>query len=147
MQPVRPIEAVPWGWNPGQTFVTAFNESRFTKAKADQLQIESELEQLLFPVAQRKAALELDKMQFEVERQSLMLDMARDAQRQVHRSQMSGLTGGGGGGGGNNAPAAPTSRYGGGVANMVQNYLQGGAVPSGGSGGKILGQGHTGDDY
>jgi hypothetical protein len=103
MQPVRPIEAVPWGWNPGQTFVTAFNESRFTKAKADQLQIESELEQLLFPVAQKKAALELDKMQFEVERQSLMLDMARDAQRQVHRSQMSGLTGGSGGG--NNAPA------------------------------------------
>jgi hypothetical protein len=76
MQPVRPIEAVPWGWNPGQTFVTAFN---------------------------KKAALELDKMQFEVERQSLMLDMARDAQRQVHRSQMSGLTGGSGGG--NNAPA------------------------------------------
>jgi hypothetical protein len=104
IQPVRPIDtAPPWNWNPGQTFVDAFNESRLTKAKADQLQMEAELEQLLFPVAQKKAALELDKMQFEVERQSLMLDMARDAQRQVHRSQMSGLTGGGGGG--NNAPA------------------------------------------
>jgi len=97
IQPVRPIDtAPPWNWNPGQTFVDAFNESRLTKAKADQLQMEAELEQLLFPVAQKKAALELDKMQFEVERQSLMLDMARDAQRQVHRSQMSGLATGGG---------------------------------------------------
>lgn len=95
IQPVRPIDtAPPWNWNPGETFVDAFNVSRLTKAKSDQLQMETELEQLLFPVAQKKAALELDKMQFEVERQSLMLDIARDAQRQAHRSQMSGLANG-----------------------------------------------------
>lgn len=148
IQPVRPIDtAPPWNWNPGQTFVDAFNESRLTKAKADQLQMEAELERLLFPVAQKKAALELDKMQFEVERQSLMLDMARDAQRQAHRAQMSGLKGSSGSG--STVPGSgntvPPSRYGGAVANLIQAYQSGAIKPSGG-GGRTLGSGLTGDE-
>jgi hypothetical protein len=107
MQPVRPIEAVPWGWNPGQTFVTAFNQTREAQAEAENLRLANELETFLIPLKQKKAAFDLDKIQYETELQSVVLDRARQAQRQSYRDEISrarGL-GGGQGGGGNNAPA------------------------------------------
>jgi hypothetical protein len=45
--------------------------------------MEMELEQILLPVKQKQAALALDKMQFEVERQSLLLDKERTAYKQA----------------------------------------------------------------
>ncbi len=116
IQPVRPIDtAPPWDWNPGQTFVTAFNQTRLAQAEAEKLRLENELETFLIPLKQKKAAFDLDKIQYETELQSVVLDRARQAQRQSYRDEINrakGLGGGqGGGGGGNNAPAtnAPSS--------------------------------------
>jgi hypothetical protein len=52
-----------------------------------------ELEQILLPVKQKTAALALDKMQFEVERQSLLLDKERSAYKQASRALNGELSG------------------------------------------------------
>ena len=108
IQPVRPIDtAPPWDWNPGQTFVTAFNQTSLAQAEAEKVRLANELETFLIPLKQKKAAFDLDKIQYETELQSVVLDRARQAQRQSYRDEISrarGL-GGGQGGGGNNAPA------------------------------------------
>jgi hypothetical protein len=108
IQPVRPIDtAPPWDWNPGQTFVTAFNQTSLAQAEAEKLRLANEMETFLIPLKQKKAAFDLDKIQYETELQSVVLDRARQAQRQSYRDEISrarGL-GGGQGGGGNNAPA------------------------------------------
>jgi hypothetical protein len=149
IQPVRPIDtAPPWDWNPGQTFVTAFNQTSLAQAEAEKVRLANELETFLIPLKQKKAAFDLDKIQYETELQSVVLDRARQAQRQSYRDEISrarGL-GGGQGGGGNNAPAAPTSRYGGGVADLIKSYQSGGRPAASGGGGKTLGSGLTGDE-
>jgi hypothetical protein len=89
ISPVRPIDtAPPWDWNPGQTFVTAFNETRLAKEKAEQMRIANELETILLPVKQKHAALELDKMQLGVELQSVALDRAREFTKQAYRQEI-----------------------------------------------------------
>ncbi len=55
--------------------------------------MEMELEQILLPVKQKQAALALDKMQFEVERQSLLLDKERSAYKQAARGLNGELSG------------------------------------------------------
>jgi hypothetical protein len=66
ISPVRPIDtAPPWDWNPGQTFVTAFNESRLTKAKSEQLQMEAELERILLPAKVAKAEYDIKKLGYD----------------------------------------------------------------------------------
>jgi septal ring factor EnvC (AmiA/AmiB activator) len=96
IQPVRPIDtAPPWDWNPGQTFVTAFNQTRLTKAKSEQLQMEAELEQILLPYKQKQAALALDKMQLDVELQSTRLDREREFTKQAYRQEIDRVKGGG----------------------------------------------------
>jgi hypothetical protein len=139
IQPVRPIDtAPPWDWNPGQTFVTAFNQTRLTKAKSEQLQMEAELEQILLPYKQKQAALALDKMQLDVELQSTRLDREREFTKQAYRQEIDRVKGVGGeqSGGG--------SRYGSGVADLVRTYQSGGR-PAASGGSRKLGQGHTGD--
>lgn len=56
--------------------------------------MEMELEQILLPVKQKQAALALDKMQFEVERQSLLLDKERTAYKEASRGLNGELSGG-----------------------------------------------------
>jgi hypothetical protein len=138
MQPVRPVETVPWGWNPGQTFVTAFNQTRLAKEQAEQMRVSSELEQILLPYKQKQAALALDKMQLDVELQSTRLDREREFTKQAYRQEIDRVKGVGGeqSGGG--------SRYGSGVADLVRTYRSGDR-PAASGGSRKLGQGHTGD--
>ena len=96
ISPVRPIETgPPWNWNPAETFQTAFIAAQENKRAQEKAAMEMELEQILLPVKQKQAALALDKMQFEVERQSLLLDKERLAYREASRGLNGELTGGG----------------------------------------------------
>lgn len=140
------IDIAPWGWNPAATFQASFLAAQKDQREQREFEVAQELEQFLLPLKKQQAQLSLEKMNLEMEktkgeltRQTLFTRMATDAYRNTNRGVNSAVAGG--------SPNQAQSRYGGGVANMVQNYLQGGAVPSGGGGGKILGQGHTGDDY
>lgn len=95
ISPVRPIDtAVPWNWNPAATFQTAFTLAQENKRAQEKAAVEMELEQILLPVKQKQAALALDKMQFEVERQSLLLDKQRTATKQASRDLNGQLSGG-----------------------------------------------------
>lgn len=94
IQPVRPIDtAPPWNWNPGQTFVTAFNESRLAKQKADEMRLSNELETILLPYKQKQAALALDKMQLDMELQSARIDREREATKQAYRQEIDRMKG------------------------------------------------------
>jgi hypothetical protein len=94
IQPVRPIDtAPPWNWNPGQTFVTAFNESRLAKQKADEMRLSNELETILLPYKQKQAALALDKMQLDMELQSARIDREREATKQSYRQEIDRMKG------------------------------------------------------
>lgn len=80
IQPVRPIDtAPPWDWNPGATYVTAFNETRLAQQKAEEMAMANQLESILLPYKQKQAALALDKLQFDIELQSERLDQEREA--------------------------------------------------------------------
>lgn len=71
--------------------------------------MEMELEQILLPVKQKQAALALDKMQFEVERQSLFLDRERTAYKQASRGLNDEVRGGGIAGNGGSSNQDSTS--------------------------------------
>lgn len=89
--PVRPVEQGPgWNWNPGQTFVTAFQEAQKQKAVLEKNQLDMELEQILMPYKAQKAALELDKLQAETEYLAGHADLQR-AQTQQKREMLNGL--------------------------------------------------------
>lgn len=139
--PVRPIETgPPWGWNPAETFQTAFTLAQENKRLQEKAEMSSYLDQLLLPNRQKKAALDLDKMQFEVERQSLLLDKERIAVKKASRDLNGELRDG------SSDPSVSNpggGRYGSGVAEMIKSYQSGAAMPpsGGGSGGKILGTG------
>jgi hypothetical protein len=63
------------------------------KRAQEKAAVEMELEQILLPVKQKTAALALDKMQFEVERQSLLLDKERTAYKPASRGLNGELSG------------------------------------------------------
>ena len=112
ISPVRPIDtAPPWGWNPAATFQTAFTLAQENKRAQEKRAVEMELEQILLPVKQKQAALALDKMQFEVERQSLFLDRERTAYKQASRGLNDEVRGGGIAGNGDSSNQAPASGY------------------------------------
>lgn len=137
ISPVRPIETgPPWNWNPAETFQSAFISAQENRRAQEKAAIEMELAQILLPVKQKTAALALDKMQFEVERQSLLLDKERTATKQAARDLNGELRDGN-----NSNPGG--GRYGSGVAEMIKSYQSGAAMPpsGGGGGGKILGTG------
>jgi hypothetical protein len=148
-------QAMPWGWNPAATFLTAYNAQVKERRDQQEFQLGMEIEKILLPSKIAKAEYEMKKFQMDseiLERIYRNQTAALDQSYSGIKSAIGGSRGSGGSGASSNVAGnggssnQAQSRYGGGVANMVQNYLQGGAVPSGG-GGKILGQGHTGDDY
>jgi hypothetical protein len=104
IQPVRPIDtAPPWDWNPGQTFVTAFNETRLTKAKAEQLQMETELERILLPAKVAKAEYDMKKLGYDSQLLEKIYRTQSAALDNSYRGLSSAIGGGGGGGGGGSA--------------------------------------------
>ena len=87
MDPAGP----PWGWNPAATFMTAFYTAQENKLAQEKAARDREMEQILFPLKAQQAALELDKLQMEVERGAMSNQIYRKALRQAHSGQMQGL--------------------------------------------------------
>jgi hypothetical protein len=69
--------STPWGWNPGKTFVTAYNDARKTKMLEEQAALESEMTRLLMPLKVKEAALQLDKLEADVKYRSAQVDRER----------------------------------------------------------------------
>jgi len=143
------IDIAPWGWNPAATFQASFLAAEENRRAQEKMAMEQELYKILLPEKIAKTEFNLKELAYAskmMERSYRAQSADLDARYRAATSSGSGASSNVAGNGGSSNQAQ--SRYGGGVANMVQNYLQGGAVPSGGGGGgKILGQGHTGDDY
>jgi hypothetical protein len=83
--------APPWNWNPGATFVEAFNSAQENKRRNEEMAMEQELANILLPYKKASAALELDKLQQEVERSTLLTERFRQASRQSHQGIMQGI--------------------------------------------------------
>ena len=81
----------PWGWNPGQVFVTNFMAAQENKRLQEKAAQEAELAQILLPYQKSKAALELDKLQQEVERGTLINEKLRQANKTTHQNLINGL--------------------------------------------------------
>ena len=61
MEPVGP----PWGWNPGQTFVTAFNEAQANKRANEKMAMEQELAAILLPAKKAEADYNMKKLSYD----------------------------------------------------------------------------------
>jgi hypothetical protein len=90
--PFRPIEeGPPWNWNPGATFVEAYNESQRNKREQEKMALEMELSEILLPYKKETAALQLEKLKQDVERSTLLTAREREARSTAHPSIMEGI--------------------------------------------------------
>jgi hypothetical protein len=94
-----PNPTQPWGWNPVQTFVDAYNSQQEMAYQKEQMEMERELNQILFPIKQQQAQLSLEKMQLEmertkgeIERQRILTRQMTDVTRNTNRGFNDGLT-------------------------------------------------------
>jgi hypothetical protein len=83
--------APPWNWNPGETFVTAFNNAQENRRANEKAAQEAELNTILFPYKRAAAALELDKLQQDVERSTALTEKIRAANKVTHQNMMQGI--------------------------------------------------------
>jgi len=83
-QPVAP----PWNWNPGATFVEAYNEAQRNKREQEKMALEMELAEILLPYKKETAALQLEKLKQDVELSTLLTAQKRKAQSTAHPSIM-----------------------------------------------------------
>jgi hypothetical protein len=83
-QPAAP----PWDWNPGATFVTAFNDAQRNKREQEKMALEMELAEILLPYKKETAALQLEKLKQDVELSTLLTAQKRKAQSTAHPSIM-----------------------------------------------------------
>lgn len=88
-QPVS--EAPPWNWNPGETFSRAFNDAQENRRAQEKAELDSWMTQTLFPLKQQQAKLELEKLQQEVERGTLLTQKIREAGKVAHQGIMQGI--------------------------------------------------------
>jgi hypothetical protein len=86
-QPAAP----PWNWNPGATFVEAYNDARRNKREQEKMALEMELAEILLPYKKATAALQLEKLQQDVERGTLITERLRQAGKVTHRGMMEGI--------------------------------------------------------
>jgi hypothetical protein len=108
--PFAAPDTMPWNWNPGQTFLTAYYDAQAEKRAQQEFQAAQEMDQILFPIKQQQAQLALEKMNLEMERTRGEIDRQRiltrqmtDVQRNVNQGFNSGLSGGAA----TNAPQTP----------------------------------------
>jgi hypothetical protein len=83
--------APPWNWNPGATFVAAFNDAQANRRAEEKQALDIELNNILLPYKRAQAALELDKLQQDVERSTLLTERYRQASKQTHSGIMDGI--------------------------------------------------------
>jgi hypothetical protein len=97
--PVRPIDtAPPWDWNPGATFLTAFNAAQENKRRNEEMALENELAQILLPQKRAEAEFNLKKLAYDTERLTLVNKLGIEeieAKRKFLRTNGLGLGGGG----------------------------------------------------
>jgi hypothetical protein len=67
-QPAAP----PWDWNPGATFVTAFNDAQRNKREQEKMALEMELAEILLPQKRAEAEFNLKKLAYDTERLTLV---------------------------------------------------------------------------
>jgi hypothetical protein len=103
----------PWGWNPAQTFQTAYIAEQENRRAQEEFEVGMELERFLLPMKKQQAQLALEKMNLEMEktkgeltRQTLFTRMATDAYRNTNRGVNSAVAGNGG-----SSNQAPASEY------------------------------------
>ena len=103
----------PWGWNPAQTFQTAYIAEQENRRAQEEFEVGMELERYLLPMKKQQAQLAMEKMNLEMERTRGEIDRQRiltrqmtDVQRNVNQGFNSGLATGGStaGGAAANAP-------------------------------------------
>jgi len=56
-----------WEWNPGATFVTAFNNAQENKRRNEEMEMEQELAAILLPAKAAEAEYNIKKLQFQSE--------------------------------------------------------------------------------
>jgi len=59
--------APPWNWNPGATFVAAFNDAQANKRANEKMAMEQELTAILLPAKRAEAEYNIKKLQFQSE--------------------------------------------------------------------------------
>lgn len=98
----RPVEeAPPWDWNPGATFMRAFNDAQENKRLQEKAEQEAELNRILFPAKKAQAEFTIKQLAYETERMEKayqFLNEDLDGRRRLLRESRSGGLGAGGGG-------------------------------------------------
>jgi hypothetical protein len=65
LQAAPNVDRPPWGWNPTQTFIDAYNTQRIADQKVEQMQMNSELERILFPAKVAEAEYNMKKLSYD----------------------------------------------------------------------------------
>ncbi len=99
--PVRPIDtAPPWDWNPGATFLTAFNAAQENKRRNEEAALEMELAQILLPAKKAEAEFNMKKLAYDSQLLEKIYSTKSAALDASYRGITSAVGGGSGGGGG-----------------------------------------------
>ena len=67
-----------WEWNPGATFVTAFNNAQELQNRKRKIELDNEITKLLMPYKMKQAALALDELQSDIKINTAALDLKRE---------------------------------------------------------------------
>jgi len=92
-QPAAP----PWDWNPGATFVTAFNNAQENKRAQEKMALEMELSEILLPAKKAEAEFNIKKLGYDSQLLEKIYQTKSAALDASYRGITSAVTGGGGG--------------------------------------------------
>jgi hypothetical protein len=73
-QPAAP----PWDWNPGATFVRAFNDAQALQLKREEIENERQIMEILLPYKVKKAQLDLEELRSDVKVNEAAIDLRRE---------------------------------------------------------------------
>ena len=94
------VDRPPWGWNPVETYLTAYTTMQENQRAQEKAGMEAELSRILLPEKAAKAAFNIKQLAYE----SKLLEKSYNAQSADYDERMRVISGGGGG-----ADADPTS--------------------------------------
>jgi hypothetical protein len=98
--PFRPIEeGPPWDWNPGATFLTAYNAAQENKRRNEEAALEQELAQILLPAKKAEAEFNMKKLAYDSQLLEKIYSTKSAALDASYRGITSAVGGGSGGGG------------------------------------------------
>lgn len=94
-----PKPAVPWGWNPAATFMTAYYDAQENQREQQEFQMKAELQRILLPQKQAEAEFNLKKLAYD----SKLIEESFRARTAVLDAQYRAATSSGRSGSGSNA--------------------------------------------